>query len=729
MNQFERYVTLVLPTMVFQVEQELLAGARDLLAKHGYQLITSVGGYLPGPSQPENSRNWFYTYLPQNNSAGTLFYGGGIGYAAGNDATQHLADQLKQRPLVNIGSSLPGIPSFVADNYSSMRQVVQHLVKARGFTQLGFLTGPSSNDEANERLKAFTDVLEENRINLNEQWLVQGDFTRSHAEQLAKEFVRSSRQLPQVMVCANDLSAHGFMEGLQHEGISVPEQVAVTGFDNFEYAEAVRPALTTASYPARQLGEQAAHALLEQIEKIACIQTNTIVGDLVVRESCGAKRPPQSVPEQVYLEQRRQQVLVRDMHAQRLAFDQSLYQHTELSMLFEQGASSLNAAGIYQLYLCLFRQNNPEHPYLAHQIVDGEVVALAEHQMEIPPGQLLPPHLGEHWLKDDRKGAIWLLHPLALEDKHFGYVLVQVSQRVVEFGEALGIQLSQAINRHQMLYESIERQHELESSLEALKNAHLKLDKAEKVASLGRLVAGIGHELNTPLGAGITMASMLVEETEALTKQLLNAQLSKRNLNQGLNRAHDAASSVLRSLERASSLVDIFKSNSFEQDPGRWQALTIWEVIQSSYFRIKDDLHLPLDLEINCDKSLQVQCDMDALSSVFVHLFYNSAHHAYADQDNGKVQVDVAIKDNRLDIKYQDFGVGIEKEALPRVFEPFYTSQRASGHTGLGLYLVYNLVSLRLRGVITLSSKPGRGTQLQIELPLSAAASPFLPNS
>ncbi|TCI01806.1 hypothetical protein EZV61_16185 [Corallincola luteus] len=717
MAELNKTITMVLPTMVFKVEQELLAGARDYLCSHGYELLTVVGGYLPGPNDANNIRNWIYEFLPDHTTDGVIFYGGGIGYSAGNDATEQLVGLFKHLPVINIGSALDSVPSVLADNREGICNVVKHLISKQGYSKLGFLRGPVANEEANARFNAFCDTLEKHNVPFNPEWILQGDFVRSTGRSIAKGLVESGKPLPEVMVCANDLSAHGFIEGLTDCGLAVPTDMAVTGFDNFEYAEAMEPALTTVGYPAYAMGQAAAKGLLAKISGKQLDDTKDIPSKAIIRESCGAKIAHHKVKESIYLKQRRAQILVRDMHAQRLTFDQQLYQHTNLKLLFDQAAQNLDSAGIHQLYLCLFDDDDSSDAKLQHQVVDGEVIPLAEHQKSIVTDQLLPEHIGQRWRIPSRNDTIWLVHPLAFEHMVFGYLVAEVNVLVCEFGEALGIQLSQAINRQKMLFESIERQHELECSLEALKNAHLKLDKAEKVASLGRLVAGIGHELNTPLGAGITMASMLVEETQSLTNQLLQAQLSKKRLNQSLTRAHDAAESILRSLERASSLVDIFKSNSFEKEDSRWQSLTIWEVIQSSYFRIKDDLELELELDVQCDKALILECDVDALSSALIHLLYNSAHHAYPGHKHGKVNISVSHKGNNLVIKYQDFGLGMDKAALPRVFEPFYTTQRSTGHTGLGLYLVYNLVSLRLHGVITVSSRKQGGTQFTIEVP------------
>jgi DNA-binding LacI/PurR family transcriptional regulator/signal transduction histidine kinase len=715
----QKFITLFLPTMMFSVDQELYAGARDYLAQHDYHLLTAIGGYLPAENKPSYIRNWIYPYLSNHQTDGILFYSGGIGYTAEQESVEQLLSQFTEHPLVNLGMPLKSLPSVLVDNRIGFVELVKYLIEDRGFRRFGFFGGPITNNDSEERYQALVTTLANYDLHLKSDWILQGDFTRSLARLETSNWLSNLAELPEVMVCANDLSALGFIEAIKEHGLRVPEDIAVTGCDNVYYADAVDPALTSVIYPAYEMGVAAAKSLLDKIQGNPFSANQHIGSTAVIRESCGNSNTHQHFSYTAYREERRNHLLIREMNAHRLAFEQRLFEKTDLLHLFEQAAGSLQLAGIHQLYLCLFDSSDTAYsrPKLQYQVINGNLIPLTEAEKVIPPTKFLPEKIGQPWLQV-QSHTLWLVHPLAFENEVFGYLLAEVNKLVSEFGEALGIQLSQAINRQRMLLQSIERQYELECSLEALKNAHLKLDKAEKVASMGRLIAGIGHELNTPLGAGVTMASMLVDEAQSLNNQLASQKLTKSNLQQALERSNNAAQSLLKSLQRAASLVDIFKSNSFEQESYRWPTLTLWEVINSSYLRIKEDLALELELAIDCDKSLMTKFDIEALSSIFVHLLYNSAHHAYLGHEHGKVVISVTTKKEKLVIKYQDFGLGIEKDSIPRLFEPFFTTGRNRGHTGLGLYLVYNLVSLRLHGVITVSSKSKKGTQFIIELPL-----------
>ncbi|MBQ1782554.1 MAG: substrate-binding domain-containing protein [Gammaproteobacteria bacterium] len=710
-----------MPSLVYQIEQSLLSGARAVLEAAGYPVVSVVGGYLPAADEWPDNRNWIYDYVAGQQLSGVIYYGGGVGYRAGLVPTRQLARQFGNVPVINLGSELDGTASVVADNFSGMKALVTHLIVERGFKRFAFVHGPLCNSEALERFSGFRAALAEHQLMVDERLLLAGDFTADGGRRAVHQMLQQRGPLPQVVVCANDLSATGVVAALQANGLQIPDEIAVVGFDDFEYAVALEPPLTTVHYPATDMGALAARLLLQQLAGEACAPYSQVMARPVIRRSAGDERGVEDEDASVLYRNRWKQIQARDRHACRLRFDRAVFQAADLSELFRQHASVLAEAGFADLYLCAW-------PTLAeggalwvrHAVSDGQRLALTSEQARILPGQLLPPAVDIVATSRRRPELVWVVHPLGFEDQRFGYLVVAVDEVVVSFAESLGVQLSEAINRQRLQEDAIARRQELECSLDALKQAHLRLDKAEKIATLGRLVAGIGHELNTPVGAGITMASFVMEELAQLQEALGAGRLSRPRLEQALEQNRQAADSIFRSLVRCASLIELFKSSS-SQGAGRQVIdVSLWEVVHAAFYRCRDELAVDLAYEVDCPQQLRLKTDVDALTSVLVHLIENAAAHAYAGQPNGRVRVEVRDDPmtHRLMIRFRDYGCGMDGERLARLFEPFNTTDRGQGRTGLGLYLVYNLVSLRLRGIVTVHSSIGKGTVFTLELPL-----------
>lgn len=713
-------VALVVPSLVYQIEQALLTGARAVLEAAGYPVVSVVGGYLPAADEWPDSRNWVYDHVAALELSGVVFYGGGLGYRAGLVPTRQLAARFGSVPLINLGNELDGFASVVADNFSGMKALTAHLIVERGFQRFSFVYGPACNSEAMDRFSGFRAALSEHRIDLNPRFLLSGDFTADGGRRAVRQLLEKPGVLPHVIVCANDLSAIGVVAELELHGFKVPDDIAVVGFDDFEYAVALEPPLTTVHYPANDMGTLAAGLLLQLMTGGTLIRYTRVEARPVIRRSAGDERGVVDEDASVLYRNRWKQIQARDRHANRLRFDRAVFQATDLDELFRQHGSLLADAGFAHLYLCAW-------PTLAeggalwvrHAVSNGQLLDLTSEQARVLPGQLLPPQLDIVARNQCQPGLVWVVHPLGFEEQRFGYLVVAVDEVVASFAESLGVQLSEAINRQRLQEDAAARREELECSLEALKQAHQRLDKAEKIATLGRLVAGIGHELNTPVGAGITMASFVMEELSQLQDALVEGRLSKQRLEQALEQNREAADSIFRSLVRCASLIELFKSSSGQGAGRQVSEVSLWEVVHAAFYRCRDELAVELDYEVDCPQQLRLKTDVDALASVLIHLIENAAAHAYAGQPNGRVRIEVRDDPmtHRLVIRFRDFGCGMDGERLARLFEPFNTTTRGQGRTGLGLYLVYNLVSLRLRGIVTVHSSIGKGSVFTLELP------------
>lgn len=261
---------------------------------------------------------------------------------------------------------------------------------------------------------------------------------------------------------------------------------------------------------------------------------------------------------------------------------------------------------------------------------------------------------------------------------------------------------------------------QLKKSLEDLKLAQKHLVQSEKMAALGGLVAGIAHEVNTPVGIGVTAASFLDQETKKVLKAHAEARLNDELLLDYLETAEKSSSMILSNLYRSANLIQSFKKVAVDQSSEKKRCFLVKEYFEeitlSLHPELKKGKHQVL---IDCDEHLKIESYPGALSQIFTNLVLNSINHGFEDTKSGKIEIEVLKKENNIQIIYKDNGKGIKKEILSKIFDPFFTTKRGQGGSGLGLHLVFNLVSQTLKGNISCKSEIGHFTQFFIQFPLS----------
>lgn len=250
-----------------------------------------------------------------------------------------------------------------------------------------------------------------------------------------------------------------------------------------------------------------------------------------------------------------------------------------------------------------------------------------------------------------------------------------------------------------------------------------KLVEAEKMAALGSLVAGVAHEINTPVGTSITLASTLMDETCSLLDAVNTGQLKRSTLNSYLEVAHESAYLILSNLNRAGELVQSFKQLAVDQSSLEQRTFCVKhyleEVVLSLSPQFRKASHV---VTIAGDDSIAIHSYPGALAQVATNLLTNSLNHAYCPHESGNLLFNVVQHNNQIIIQYSDDGCGIPEKILPKVFEPFFTTAREKGGTGLGLHIAYNLVTQKLQGRIDVQSEVGKGSQFTIELPASVTS-------
>jgi signal transduction histidine kinase len=256
-------------------------------------------------------------------------------------------------------------------------------------------------------------------------------------------------------------------------------------------------------------------------------------------------------------------------------------------------------------------------------------------------------------------------------------------------------------------------------ALEQLRETQRELIQSEKMAALGGLVAGVAHEINTPLGVAVTAVTAFAQETEKFRAAYQSGKLRRTDLEEYVQSAGEALGFVQGNITRAADLVQAFKQVAVDQtsdlprhfDLGDY----VGEVLRSLVPRLRRSPHW---LDTYLPPGVLVYSAPGAFAQIITNLVMNALTHAF-DTEPGIIAIRLTDGPgpDQLQLSISDNGCGIPQSDLPHIFDPFFTTRRDQGGTGLGLHVVYNLVTQRLRGRIEVESKPGQGTSFLINFP------------
>ncbi|MDM8559836.1 hybrid sensor histidine kinase/response regulator [Candidatus Parabeggiatoa sp. HSG14] len=273
-----------------------------------------------------------------------------------------------------------------------------------------------------------------------------------------------------------------------------------------------------------------------------------------------------------------------------------------------------------------------------------------------------------------------------------------------------------------------QRNEELANTLQQLKTTQQQLVEAEKIAALGNLVAGVAHEINTPVGIGMTMTSHLDTLTQEFTELYKNGSMTRKKLEKYLNTVQQSSVLIFRNLTRAAELTKTFKQIAVDRSSEQPGTLMLKEYLSDIVNNLEPVLkRAQHQISIVCDDKIKVTTYPSALFQIITNLVMNSIQHGFKDRLNGIIRIEVTyhsgkfvekVPNKRITLHYFDDGNGIEAGIINNIFEPFVTTNRQWGSTGLGLHIVYNLVTYKLKGSIDCESIEGQGTDFVISLPI-----------
>jgi signal transduction histidine kinase len=270
-----------------------------------------------------------------------------------------------------------------------------------------------------------------------------------------------------------------------------------------------------------------------------------------------------------------------------------------------------------------------------------------------------------------------------------------------------------------------------ESALFELNAAQQNLIDAERLAALGGLVAGVAHEVNNPIGISLTVASSFARRTEMFEAELRSdTQLRRSQLEEFVRTSRDAAQQLVANLHRAGELIHSFKQVAVDRSRAERRQFSLSEATDQIIASLRPILKkAPITLSIEVPEGLMIDSYPGAYGQILTNLFLNAANHGFADGRSGAITISARPRGNDdVEIIFADNGAGMTPDVQRQAFDPFFTTRRNEGGTGLGLHIVYNLVTQQLGGRMMLDSRLGQGTTFRIIMPRAVKGGPLNAN-
>ena len=804
-------------------ESSGLSGFQDLVwkgiieaaQKKDVNAVVIAGGMID--QNPENTfeknRNLVYRLISKERLDG-LVIEGTIGESLSELQFSAFCGNLSAMPMVSIFGKIPGYPSICVDNKTGLRAIMLHLIRDHHLSKIAFIEGWPDHVDAIERYSVYVDTLAECGIELDQDMVYQGDFTEASGKRAVEVLLSKGKKRIQAIVASNDDMAIGALAGLRALGMSVPEDVVVTGFDDTQRAALCFPPLTTVRQPFAKISEAAIDALIAIIGGGTGAASVSVPASPVLRQSCGCISPyvvqagaaegkpsiedtdgqasaqvsiadriikesvdvilgqnrdainrivlsfiddvqgarPKSLLEElkriideavregrdvfplvhalsllkqyiprlwrdertVFIAGNRigQAYVMIGEAAQRVQEIRRIESEKKANLLREVGQelittfdfqelkevikSQLVRLGIPCCFISLFREMNKDDDgsevflfYDSRTCTDLQTLEREHVAHSLPPDRFFP---------SDRRFS-YNIHPLYFKDCRFGYIIFELGPEDGTVYDTLQVQISSALMGAELLRER-------EKTYRLLKKNQEQLLISEKMASLGRLTAGIAHEMNTPLAAARASIDVLEDLAEEYFKSIDNPRVLPEDHKAIVEDMRRCLSAAKVSIEKSASFIRGVKghtSNLIERPREVFAAAPV----------VRDTLHM-LDfvfkhsgcsLELSLDEAAALCGDPHELSQILANLA-NNAVEACA-PGSGAVRISLErLQDGKVSLRVQDNGIGIPAENLSKIFDPMFTTKPFGKGTGLGLSIVHELAG-KFDGQIEVESAPG----------------------
>jgi len=262
---------------------------------------------------------------------------------------------------------------------------------------------------------------------------------------------------------------------------------------------------------------------------------------------------------------------------------------------------------------------------------------------------------------------------------------------------------------------------ELRHTIQNLEETQKKLVEAEHMASLGAISAGIAHEINTPLGVGLTGSTHFYEITQEIKEKYEKEDMSKKEFEEYIDTSSELSKMININLIRTAQILKSFKQVAVDQTSELKREFLVHEYLEEVLLSLNNVIkNTKVTFELKVNNELKINSYPGAFAQIITNLILNAIKYAYSDKQEGTVTISVHEDNNHLGIVFKDDGNGISPENLPKIFDLFFTTARNNGGTGLGLNIVYNIITDNLNGSINCTSVENEGTVFNICIPLDS---------
>jgi signal transduction histidine kinase len=330
--------------------------------------------------------------------------------------------------------------------------------------------------------------------------------------------------------------------------------------------------------------------------------------------------------------------------------------------------------------------------------------------------------------------ASWIGAPMLVHDKAYGVMVVQSYDPTIIYTKteldllafiashvAVAIARMQADRAIRKAKESLENQNAaLNQALTQLQEAQSELVRQEKLASLGQMVAGVAHEINTPLGICVTATSHLVQELKLTREEMAADEMTEDSLKSFFDVVDQSLRIMTTNTQRAASLVRSFKQVAVDQSSDNIRHFNLGKYVNEILLSLQPKLKgRPIKVQVECPPELEMDSFPGAVSQVVTNMVVNSLVHGFERDQPGHITIRARLdeEEDMVSFEYGDDGAGMDADTLSKLFDPFFTTKRGSGGSGLGGHILYNLVTGALGGSLRVESSPGKGLQYFLRFP------------
>jgi DNA-binding LacI/PurR family transcriptional regulator/signal transduction histidine kinase len=622
------------------------------------------------------------------------------------------------KPVITVGCKIEGIncTSILEDSRNCAEFVVQHLLE-HGHKKIVYI-GSNDVHDMRERFEGYKTALLKNSIPYNPDLCVMSDTSDVTLTPLGKNSIKQlleNKHEFTAVFAANDLIALGAIEVLKESGLRVPEDVAVIGYDDTIYAKSDNLSLSSVRQDLDGIGTAAAQAVIKSLrEKSLSCETILVKSNIVKRNSCGCKEDSND-DDDIYAGDTRFRNSVINYLQKEIgksygtASDLLITNISEINKLIPKIASNYSVQ-------CIGFWNEKKELYIKDIIDERSKTVLS---LDIPcPIEDFPPTRFISCLREvDSEDILWLI-PVSTTSGDWciiSYIgpfnkasLILMYDSSVVLFNLIGILLDHDVANQK-----------LKNTLETLQQTQEQLIQSEKMVSLGRLVAGVAHEINTPIGVSVTAASYIKDSSNKFMELSKSGKLTRSALEKFVANNTETVDILLINLSKASQLVNSFKQVAVGQSHEEKRSFNVKGYINEVLLSLTPNLKKTrIAIDTDCPDNFEIYNYPGGLSQILTNLVINSIMHAYNEEEKGSISIKIYKEQNMMNFIYSDDGIGIEKDNINKIFDPFYTTKRGSGGTGLGLNIVYNIVTQQYGGSIRCDSIPGNGTTFTIKIPL-----------